>query len=184
MIRISLISCILLLMIAVPASRASLLVEATVTPLVGSFQYDFSIENTGPDDVVIVSIVDAPLADPIIDPTLVTPVGFFGSYDSGLGVVDFLEDTELFAAGTTTGGFSFQSLSGPSNSFTVFEALTPLGGFITGSVNQTVVPEPAALTICCALGLAVVATWRHSKRNSHVLCRCRMRGQIRSLNFA
>jgi hypothetical protein len=163
MIRISLLSCMCLFIAAVPAARANLLVEATVTPLVGTFQYDFSVENTGPDDVVIVSIVDAPLADPLIDPTLVSPAGFFGSYDSGLGIVDFLEDTELFAAGTTTGGFSFQSLSGPSNNFALFEALTPLGDFISGSVNHTIVPEPSSLVVCCALGLAVIATWRRSR---------------------
>ena len=57
------------------AARAVLTVDATVTPLAGSFLYEFSIANTGPEDVILVTILDAPLADPLIDPTLMFPAG-------------------------------------------------------------------------------------------------------------
>jgi len=138
----------------------ALIVEATVLPLGGGvFHYDFSITNDEAEDVSIVSIVDAPLADPLIDPSLATPAGFLGSYDGGLGFVDFFEDTELFGVGTTKGPFSFNSMSGPAPGvFSAFEALSIFGTLYSGDVDVTIVapviPEPGTVVLL-AVGVSV-----------------------------
>ncbi|MBI2925170.1 MAG: hypothetical protein HYY24_05640 [Verrucomicrobia bacterium] len=159
--RITQAALILALWLSAQSAEAILIVEGTVTPLAGSFEYEFSISNLGPNDYVIVSILNAPLADPLIDPTLVAPVGFLASYDDGLGFVDFLGDTDLFAVGTTVSGFSFESLSGPGTVFTLFEALSVLGDSFSGSITITPagVPEtgsslPLASLSLIALGFA------------------------------
>jgi hypothetical protein len=141
---------------AAPAT-AMLTVQALVTPVGGNFEYDITIDNGLSEDVSIVSLVDAPLSDPLIDPTLTSPAGYLASYDDGLGFVDFLEDTSSFAAGTVVAGFSFTSTSGPgAGVFASFEALTVLGDFVSGTVEVTLVPEPGT-TLLVALGLLGLA---------------------------
>jgi hypothetical protein len=126
-------------------NAAGLSLSGTVTPLAGSFLYELDIANAGPDDYSLVSITDAPLGDPLIDPSLTTPAGFLGSYDSGLGIIDFLEAAQSFAAGTVFGGFSFESLTGPAAAFASFEALTTQGAPASGDISWEVraVPEPS-----------------------------------------
>ena len=150
------------LVLAVTTARAALMVDLTTSPLGGGiYQYTFTIANTGPDDVAIVSIVDAPLADPLIDPTLTWPVGFLASYDGGLGFVDFLEGTSLFSVGTSFSGFSFQSEAVPGFYFTEFTALTVNGEQLSGSVNQTItVPESGGTAVFALLGLLALALWK------------------------
>ncbi len=123
-------------LIASGIAHAALDVSAVVSPAGGGlFYYTFTIQNTGPDDVAIVS-VDAPINDTFIDPSLTFPVGFLASYDPLLGFVDFLEDTDLFASGTIVDSFAFDSASGPTaGSFQKFEALTVNGDKITGNVS-------------------------------------------------
>lgn len=125
--------------------HAALNVSATVSPAGGGlFHYVFSIQNTGPDDVAIVSI-GAPVNDAYIDPSLTAPSGFISSYDPLLGFMDFLEDTDLFAAGTLADGFAFDSASGPAGGFfKTFEALTVNGDKITGNVTL-VSEEPVVI---------------------------------------
>lgn len=135
-------------------ASASVVVNATVTPLVGSFRYDLSIGNTGPTDVVLVTFVDAPLDDALIDPSLVAGDGFVASYDPGLGFIDFIEDTALFASGTTTNGFSFESQSGPGpGAFSTLDALDVDGESIPVDLQLTLVPEPGA----CGIGVIAAA---------------------------
>lgn len=146
-----------LLLLADRVALGSLVVSANVTPLSGSYRYEFTITNTlltsPDDDVVVISIVDAPMGDPLIGPSLETPPGFLALYDSGLGIVDFLEDTSNFAAGTTTSGFRFESLAAPgSGFFSTFEAFTVGGDFLTGNVQTQVVPEPGS---CLVFGLVL-----------------------------
>jgi hypothetical protein len=151
-------------LLAVSRPSAAVFVSGAVTPLGGSFHYDFSVENTGPEDYVIVSLTDAPLADPLIDPSLAAPTGFGASYDPGLRIVDLLEDSSFFAAGSLTSGFSFESLAGPSDAFSSFEALSLLGDSLSGEVDLTIIPEPAWTGLLVSFGLlgaaAVRRRWR------------------------
>lgn len=145
------------LVLAAPPAQA-LLVEASVAETGGGvFHYSFSITNNDPHDYVIVSLVDAPLGDPLIAGSFAIPVGFLASYDGGLGFVDFFEDTELFAAGTVAGPFELDSLYDPSVHFRSFEALTTLGELVAGEVaiTRVPVPEPGSLALL-ALGFALL----------------------------
>lgn len=134
-----------------PAVQALPIVTRTVTPLVGGiFQFDFSIFNTGPEDILVLTITDAPLADLLITPNLSTPAGFLASYDSGLGFVDFLADSDLFGAGTTKSGFSLQSSADGSVNFTIFEAL----------YAPSPVPDKGNTMLMSSLGLLTLALAR------------------------
>ncbi|MFN0068479.1 MAG: hypothetical protein ACKVYV_12685 [Limisphaerales bacterium] len=147
-----------LVLAAIPAARAQLSVDALVEPLGGSFRYDFTVNNPGPDDFLLVTIYNAPLGDALMTSTLAAPAGFMAGYDDGLGLVDFVEDSLSFTAGTSAGFFSFESLSGPSSFFDVFVALDPLGREFTGNVNVRIVPEAGTVVAGAALGsLALVA---------------------------
>jgi hypothetical protein len=143
--------------------RAGVLVFGTITPEVGSFHYELSVENTGPEDITLVTL-DAPVGDPLIAPSLTTPVDFIGSYDGGLGLLDFIEDTDFFAAGTTTPGFSFDTMAGPGDAFTTFNALGTLGDTFSGPVTYTVVPEPRRVAFGGGLALLALAFLRHFRR--------------------
>jgi len=155
------VSLVALAALAVPSAvtAAGLSLNGTVTPPRGSLLYQLSVFNSGAEDYILVSIVDAPVADPLIGPGLTTPAGFLGSYDSGLGIIDFLADLEIFAAGTEKGVFSFESLSTPGGFFTQVEAYTDQLGLVSGDISWTLipgtsVPEPGGgLLSILALGL-------------------------------
>jgi hypothetical protein len=146
-----------LALLAAPSqpARALVMVDATVFPLdPGGFRWELSIGNPGPDDVVLVSLLGAPLGDPAIGPSLETPAGYLASYDGVLGFVDFLEDTALFGAGTTVGGFAFVTSEAPTAGvLDRFESLSLLGTFESGDVAITIVPE-AQTGVLVGLGLA------------------------------
>lgn len=143
---------------------ATLMVDATVQSLGGGlFHYDYSITNTM-QDVSIVSITDAPTQDVTITNTLAAPTGFLASYDPNLGIVDFLENTNLFGMGTTVNHFQFDSAFGPdAGLFSTFTALTTDGLTLTGAVQTQVVPEPGTLVLL-ALGLSMLTLSPMRKR--------------------
>lgn len=131
----------------------------------GVFQYDVAVRNNGPSDVSIVSITDAPSNDPLIVSTLEAPPGFMAFYDPGIGMgfgfVDFIEDVVLFAANTTTSGFRFQSESSPPANFTMFEALTVEGDFISGAIQvQQAVPDGGSMLGLTAIGSLALGVLR------------------------
>lgn len=174
MLRFRFLGCIGILLLTARAALGSLLVSATVTPLGGSFRYEFSITNTmlnSPgEDVVIVSLTDAPPGDSLIEPSLATPPGFIGLYDSGLGIVDFVEDTTNFAAGTTMGGFFFESQSSPGPGvFSAFSALTVDGDTILGDVKIRVVPEPGSW-LAVGLMLGMLCLFLRCSQRRNVIC--------------
>jgi hypothetical protein len=136
------------------AARA-LTIDGQATAIAGGFHYEFTINNNGPDDVAIVSIPDAPASDPLIAPSLTVPAGFLGNYDSGLGIVDFIGDSDLFTLGTVKSGFSFDSSVSPAANFSFFEALTIGGDFVTGPINFRLVgvPDGGSTLLCAFIGL-------------------------------
>ena len=151
---------LLVLCLAAQTVTADINVDMTTTPLGGGiFQYDFSVGNSGPDDVVLVTITDAPLGDPLIGLTLITPVDFLGLYDPGLGFVDFLEFTGLFGAGTTTSGFQFQSQATPPTYLTSFQALTVNGDSLSGRINRGV-PDTGSTMLMAGLGFMALTFLR------------------------
>lgn len=134
-------------------TEAAVLVSGTVRPLGGAFQYEISIANTGPEDVALVTLTDAPLGDPLIGPSLTAPAGYVASYDGGLGFLDFLGLVSDLLGGTKAGPFQFDSLAGPGTAFGAFESMDVAGLPTRGTVNLTVVPEPAIGGTAIALGL-------------------------------
>ncbi|MCI0538382.1 MAG: hypothetical protein L0Z50_24505 [Verrucomicrobiales bacterium] len=148
---------ILTLCLVAQTVSAQLDIDLTATPLIGKFQYDFSIFNNGPEDVVIVNINDAP-NDPLIDATLTAPAGFQADYDAGVLIVSFLGDSDLFAVGNTYDGFSFQSLAAPGANFGTYDALTVSGNFLAGDVDLvSAVPESGNTFLTASLGLLALA---------------------------
>jgi hypothetical protein len=160
-------SILLVLWLVTQTATAVPTVDMTVTPLTGGvYQYQFSISNSGPDDLAILTITDAPLADALIPLTLVAPAGFLAKYDPGVGLtfglVDFLEDTSPFLAGTTTSGFGFQSASSPAANFKTFEALSVAGEFFGGEINRatSTVPDGGGTGLLAGVALLAVAMAR------------------------
>lgn len=143
-----------------PASYGQVFVEALVTPHSGSVRYDITVDNQASEELAIVTIIDAPSADPLIEATLEVPAGFLGSYDGGLGFVDLVSDSEVFSQGLQTGGFHFESLSFPGVFFRKFEALSVFGTFYSGSIRispeSVIVPEPGTMIAAVALGGLVI----------------------------
>jgi len=158
-------TCLILALALTAQTARAITMNMTATDLGGSFRYDISINNNEVVDLAIVSIIDAPAGDPLIDPSLVAPAGFLASYDSGLGFVDFIEAAATFAAGSTVGGFSFESLAGPGAYFTTFEALSVLGESFRGSINVTMisVPETGSTLVMAGLGFMALAFIRRRR---------------------
>src|SRR5215467_13093227 len=85
--------------------HADIIVTANVTPNGGLFQYDYSIANQTADDLPVLDIAVTPH---ITIGDLTAPTGFETAYDSGLGLVSFLENTASFGS-TPLSGFMFDS---------------------------------------------------------------------------
>ena len=75
-----------------PAATADVMVDAAVTSVGTDFLYELTITNDTPDELSIVSIVDGPMGDALIDASLTAPADYFAQYDAGLGIIDFVED--------------------------------------------------------------------------------------------
>lgn len=126
----------LALLASTSGTQAALLISGTVLPLGGSYRYEASVINTDLQDYLFVSLLDAPLGDLLIGPNPTSPPGFQASYDSGLGIVDFVADLDTFGAGATKGTFVFESLSPPGPGiFATVAALDDTLTSVPGSVH-------------------------------------------------
>ena len=136
-------------------ASAMLGVEAVVTPAGGGrFDYAITVTNGLPDEVVLVSLVDAPASDAVLPSTLVAPPGHGVLYDSD-GVVYLAEDTVPFGPSTSVPGFAFSSNTLPASGvFERFEGYTVDAEVVTGTIQVTIMPEPGPI----ALGSAVLAS--------------------------
>ena len=157
--RIALSALILVASLFAQTTRATAIVSRTTTPLAGGiFQYDFSIFNSGPQEIVIMTILDAPTMDPLISPTLTAPSGFLIDYDFWLGLVSFAANLDSFTAGSTKGLFSLQSSADPSTNFKMFEAFTLSGDIEHGTISG--VPDAGNTLLMASLGLMTLALAR------------------------
>ena len=136
-----------LLFTAIAACNAQVVISPTVTAIGGAlFHYNYTITNTSAtDDLFDVSIHVIPAIGSVQN--LVTPAGFKSAFDSGLGLVDFVEDSSFFTTGTPITGFGFDSKFAPGTG--VFDAnfLTAAGSINTVSGRTLTpvgppVPEP------------------------------------------
>ncbi|MGF1526577.1 MAG: hypothetical protein ACFCBW_07285 [Candidatus Competibacterales bacterium] len=122
------------------AHAIAIAIDAQVTDLGGGlFNYQLSIDNDI-DDLLLVTLTDAPFADDAIEASLTAPAGFTTSYDSGLGLLDLIAAGIGFFPLGVSEFFSFNSNAGPTSNFTAFEAFGqgdfPLAS-ATGSVDVT-----------------------------------------------
>lgn len=132
---------------------AQLLVSPTISTLSnGLYHYNYTITNNTGQDIYLIDINTANQANAVTN--LVAPVGFQKAFDSGLGLVSFLEDTSSFSS-TPLSGFQFDS---------IFQGGQVLfaGDYLDGNFNNQVVsgttrgpvstPEPGSLAILLTLG--------------------------------
>lgn len=148
---------------AAPA-HAQITLTPTITDLGGGLtRYEYSVSNTSLFDFSAISITV--IAAPETVQSLIAASGFSAFFDPGLGQVDFVEDTQNFAAGSTISGFAFNSPFAPQMSS--FTALRLDGDgnpvTITGSVLAPAIPEPATFVLFGA-GLAGLAAMKLRRR--------------------
>ena len=118
----------------------------------GLYRYNYTITNNSLNELIDVTIHIN--SGPVLN--LTAPTGYSTNYDVNLGLVDFLENTSVFATGTPVSGFFFDSPLAPTR-FGVFDALTAdsLGG--SASFTGTTLapsPEPGSIAL---LGAAAVS---------------------------
>jgi hypothetical protein len=149
------------------AVHAAPILAATVTPAGTLFHYDYAITFNPADDEIAILTVSLLAGDTLT--ALTAPAGYAISYDSGLGLLDFLPGLGgTFPLAGTLGGFAFNSPH--SAAPTTFEALTTQFDFLTGNTTGplgpvTPVPEPVA-GVLVSIGLAVLGRRRALQRRN------------------
>ena len=126
------------------AAGATITVSPTVTGSAGSFLYAYTITNNTPDDPFVIDIPVLKSVNAVTN--LTAPAGFKATFDSGLGLVAFLEDTAFFTS-TPVSGFSFRSPFGPSAVLFQATTLSSSNGnvFNISGPTQSPIPEPGYL---------------------------------------
>lgn len=145
--------------------------QVSITPTVvfdnGLYTYNYSVTNNTLETLAITTFEVRPLVDAVMMPT--APAGFDISFDSGLGLVSFFEDTDpatldTFAPGSTVSGFMFTSPFQPTVSN--FEALDINGmSFFGQTLAPANVPEPGTLALGATLALGVTGLIRTRRRH-------------------
>lgn len=157
-------------------SAASVTVTPTVTPVAGGYNYSYTISETitnttGGDDVFL---IDIPVyASPSAVTDLTAPAGFTTAFDSGLGIVSFLENTSNFSS-TPLGGFSFDSPIGPGSvmfdasvlSSTTADIYTVSG--LTTSPAPAPEPSYAGLFVCLAPAILLYRRFRQAPQSTQI----------------
>jgi len=138
------------------------IVNLDVTQSGANYHYEVSIDNGEAVDLILVSLFNTPLSDALITASLTAPAGFLASYDSGLGIIDFLGNTSDFLPGTITSGFSFDSVFAPAGFFT---DVTAYDGLLTAydgqvKVNLRTVPDSGGSLLLLSLSLGALAFGR------------------------
>ncbi|MDP0491920.1 MAG: PEP-CTERM sorting domain-containing protein [Verrucomicrobiota bacterium JB023] len=121
----------------------------------GSFQYDVTVVNDCPDDLINVNFPDAPVNDFLLPSTAMSPVGFTIDYDPGFGTLDLNAEASNFVAGSSVSGFSFQTEADPSF-FASFQGFTDTFGEFSGTSTVNLIPEPTSAALVALGGLALL----------------------------
>jgi hypothetical protein len=140
------------------AQASTVVVTPVVTPNGALFQYDYSISNGTADDLAVLDIAVTP---GVTIQDLTAPNGFDTAFDSGLGLVSFLENTASFGPAPLS-GFIFDSPVAPAATTftaTLFDPNTLDVSTVSGSTQGPVVPEPSELAPCALAGAALLF-WR------------------------
>ncbi len=152
------------------ASATTVTVSPSVTKIPGGYNYSYTISETitaaTGDDVFLIDI--PVVADPSAVTDLTAPAGFTTAFDSGLGLVSFLEDTSSFDS-TPLGGFSFDSPFSPGTVAFDASVLSSTTGDIYDVSGVTTSPAPspepsyAFLFVCLA---PAILLYRQVRRTS------------------
>ncbi len=131
------------------------------------YTYSYSVANDGPN--FDLAIVNVPVGSGSNLMNLTSPSGFSISFDPGVGIVSFLEDSDAgtlptFSPGSKRGLFTFTSPLAPAS--VTFDALDAGGDSFTGTTiaPTVVVPEPGTLSLLGATILAPALLSRRRRR--------------------
>lgn len=149
------------------SAQAQVLVPSSVDFNISSgiYTYSYSVTNNGPTfDLAILNVPVSPASNLM---SLLAPTGFGISFDPGVGLVSFFEDTnpatlQTFSPASTNGLFSFTSTVAPGA--VTFDALDVGGNTFTGTTQSPIVPEPTAFSLI-GLGLAGFLSRRSRSTN-------------------
>jgi hypothetical protein len=139
------------------SAQAQVIVSDTVTQSGGLYHYDYTVTNDSASDLLFLDIAAPP--DPTAVQNPMAPAGYDISFDSGLGLVSLLEDTDpffnpQFFGPTPVSGFTYDSPFAPMD--TTFTAYTEdVNNNLVVLASGSVVPEPGAASaylICGATG--------------------------------
>lgn len=159
-------ACSAVLSLGSAQAQVTVLGGATFDIGTGVYTYTYAVANTGPTfDLAIVNVPVALNSDLM---GLTAPIGFDISFDPGVGIVSFFEDTnpstlQTFAPLSLNGLFKFTSIVEPG--LVTFDALDTNGDTYTGTTISPIVPEPGTMSL---LGLAVLAPGWFSRRRRSV----------------
>lgn len=99
---------VLIGMIAACTAQAQIVINPTVTNKGSLFHYNYSVANSTGNDLAIITLESLPFGSSTVQ-NLTAPSGFQASFDTGLGLLSFLSDSQLFQSGQTVAGFQFDS---------------------------------------------------------------------------
>jgi hypothetical protein len=156
----SILFVLLALFVAAGQAHAQLDLTPSVTFANGLYTYDYTIANSSAEDLALVNVNVSPGHFTALN--LSVPMGFQGVYDENLGIVTFLSDAEVFGAGTSLGGFRFDSIYAPSA--TTFDALSLNGTSFNGITQGPVVPEPGSIALLAGLGVTGLMACRRRRK--------------------
>lgn len=136
------------------SASAAVTLNGTATFNVGTslYDYEYSVNNTEANDLVLVSVPALSGASIL---GLQAPAGFAITYDPSQGWVNLNEDNDIltngtFAPNSTTGPFRFSSPVVPQ--LAGYQVFDSLGNEFSGSVLAPV-PEPGTSLLTVGVGL-------------------------------